>query len=109
MSTDNGSTVELAIGGMTCASCAARIGKKLNKMPGVEASVNYATEHATVTIHDDTITPHDLIARVEALGYSAALPAVREEEPGSDGEGDADPVLVQLRTPLALSAMLARK
>jgi Cu+-exporting ATPase len=107
MSTVNGPTVELAIGGMTCASCAARIGKKLNKLPGVEASVNYATEHATVTIHDDTITPQDVITRVEALGYSATFPAVREEEPGSDDEGDVDPALGQLRTRLALSAILA--
>ncbi|TDB71060.1 cation transporter, partial [Micromonospora sp. KC721] len=61
--------IELAIGGMTCASCAARIEKKLNRMPGVEATVNYATEKATVRFADD-VTPGDLIATVEKTGYT---------------------------------------
>ena len=65
--------VELAIGGMTCASCAARIEKKLNRMDGVEATVNYATEKAKVTFGDD-VAVEDLIATVEATGYTAALP-----------------------------------
>ncbi|HET7476901.1 MAG TPA: heavy metal translocating P-type ATPase [Dermatophilaceae bacterium] len=65
--------VELAIGGMTCASCAARIEKKLNKMPGVAASVNYATEKAKVSYTAD-VAPEDLVATVEATGYSATLP-----------------------------------
>ena len=47
-------TVALTIGGMTCASCAARIGKRLNKINGVEAGVNYATEQATITFTEDT-------------------------------------------------------
>ena len=67
-------SVELEIGGMTCASCAARIEKKLNRMPGVSASVNYATEKARVTFAPD-IAPEDLVATVEATGYTAALPA----------------------------------
>ena len=67
--------VELAIGGMTCASCAARIEKKLNRMDGVEATVNYATEKAKVTFRDD-IAVTELIATVEATGYTA-----REPEP----------------------------
>jgi Cu+-exporting ATPase len=66
--------VELVIGGMTCASCAARIEKKLNKMPGVSASVNYATEKARVSFTPD-VDPADLVATVEATGYTAALPA----------------------------------
>jgi len=106
-SSPNSSTVELVIGGMTCASCAARIGKKLNKMGGVEASVNYATEHATVTIHDSAISPQDLIAKVEALGYTATLPTAKEKEPESDDGGTADPALVQARNRLLLSAALA--
>ena len=66
--------VELMIGGMTCASCAARIEKKLNKMPGVTATVNYATEKAKVSFAAD-VDPADLVATVEATGYTATLPA----------------------------------
>ncbi|MCG5465508.1 heavy metal translocating P-type ATPase [Micromonospora sp. MED01] len=65
--------IDLAIGGMTCASCAARIEKKLNRMDGVSATVNYATEKATVRYADE-VTPDDLIATVEKTGYTAALP-----------------------------------
>ncbi|MBH5337564.1 copper-translocating P-type ATPase [Streptomyces pactum] len=65
--------VELAIGGMTCASCAARIEKKLNRMDGVTATVNYATEKAKVSYRED-IAVDDLIATVEATGYTAAPP-----------------------------------
>ncbi len=66
--------VELAIGGMTCASCAARIEKKLNRMDGVSATVNYATEKARVE-YDEGIEVGDIVAVVEATGYSAVLPA----------------------------------
>ncbi|MFF2021834.1 heavy metal translocating P-type ATPase [Streptomyces sp. NPDC058171] len=65
--------VELAIGGMTCASCAARIEKKLNRMEGVEATVNYATEKAKVT-YSGAVDVEALIATVEATGYTAAPP-----------------------------------
>ncbi|GAA1658107.1 heavy metal translocating P-type ATPase [Catellatospora bangladeshensis] len=65
--------VELTIGGMTCASCAARIEKKLNRMDGVTATVNYATEKASVTFPAEVSTD-DLIATVEATGYTAAVP-----------------------------------
>src|SRR3546814_264283 len=65
--------VELDISGMTCASCATRIERKLNKLPGVEASVNYATEKARVRGHD--VDPATLIATVASAGYQAALPA----------------------------------
>ncbi|MFF0507662.1 heavy metal translocating P-type ATPase [Streptomyces fimicarius] len=67
--------VELAIGGMTCASCAARIEKKLNRMDGVEATVNYATEKAKVTYQGAEVSVDDLIATVEATGYTARPPA----------------------------------
>jgi Cu+-exporting ATPase len=69
-------SVELAIGGMTCSSCSARIEKKLNRMPGVEATVNFATEKAKVTFADD-VSVDDLVATVEATGYTAAPPAPR--------------------------------
>src|SRR5687767_325917 len=80
-------TVEFEIGGMTCASCAARIEKKLNRLDGVDATVNYATEKATVR-YDDTVTPADLIATVEKTGYTAALPPppATSAEPGADDE-----------------------
>ena len=77
--------LELVIGGMTCASCAARIEKKLNKMPGVNASVNYATEKAKVTFTTE-VDPADLVATVEATGYSAALPA-----PPNGNQPDGNP------------------
>ncbi len=66
--------VEIVIGGMTCASCAARIEKKLNRMPGVSATVNYATEKAKVSFAAD-VDPANLVATVEATGYTATLPA----------------------------------
>src|SRR5687767_5071681 len=76
--------VELLIGGMTCASCAARVEKKLNRMDGVTATVNYATEKAKVT-YADGVTADELIATVERTGYSAALPEpVRPEPPAHD-------------------------
>ena len=72
------------IGGMTCASCAARIEKKLNKMPGVSASVNYATEKAKVYFPAE-VEPVDLVATVEATGYSASLPSPPAADPsGAD-------------------------
>ncbi|MCW2848707.1 MAG: carbonate dehydratase [Marmoricola sp.] len=67
------STTELDITGMTCASCANRIERKLNKVPGVVATVNYATEKAQVR-HDEGVGTDDLLAVVAAAGYSAALP-----------------------------------
>lgn len=72
------SSVDLEIGGMTCASCAARIEKKLNRMDGVTATVNYATEKARVAYEDGSgVGIGDIVATVEATGYTAALPAPR--------------------------------
>ncbi|MCP9981302.1 cation transporter [Actinomadura madurae] len=68
--------IELTIGGMTCASCANRIERKLNKMDGVTATVNYATEKARVEFPAE-VSPEDLIATVEKAGYTAALPPRR--------------------------------
>ncbi|NLU66450.1 heavy metal translocating P-type ATPase [Streptomyces sp. HNM0574] len=84
--------VELAIGGMTCASCAARVEKKLNRMDGVTATVNYATEKARIA-HGGTVTVEDLIATVERTGYTAEPPpaAAPEPEPRADGTEDAPP------------------
>ena len=77
--------VELAIGGMTCASCANRIERKLNKLDGVTATVNYATEKAKVSF-PDSFTAEDLVAVVEQTGYTAALP----EPPAALAEAAAD-------------------
>ncbi|MEE1938009.1 heavy metal translocating P-type ATPase [Streptomyces sp. TRM 70361] len=84
--------VELAVGGMTCASCAARVEKKLNRMDGVSATVNFATEKARVS-YPDGVTVDDLIATVERTGYTAALPeppAARRPDGGPDGGTDTD-------------------
>ncbi|MEU4800653.1 heavy metal translocating P-type ATPase [Streptomyces sp. NPDC023327] len=105
--------VELAIGGMTCASCAARIEKKLNRMDGVEASVNYATEKAKVSYRGADVSVQDLIATVEATGYTAREPApVRQDgapEPaGPDGEERrADDALRPLRERLITAVLLS--
>ncbi|MGW0790059.1 heavy metal translocating P-type ATPase [Streptomyces sp. NPDC002911] len=100
-STTSGDTrVELAIGGMTCASCAARIEKKLNRMEGVEATVNYATEKARVAFAED-ISVDDLIATVEATGYTAQRPAPPRPEPGGTGAptgSEDEPADIELRT-----------
>ena len=73
--------IQLDIGGMTCTTCASRIEKKLNRMDGVAATVNFATERATVTVDDPAVTPADLIATVEKTGYTAELPEQRKDEP----------------------------
>lgn len=96
--------VELAITGMTCASCANRIERKLNKLDGVEASVNYATEKARVRF-GETVTPEDLLRTVEAAGYSAALPPERTDEPQAEPDR-GDPELDALRNRLVVSALL---
>ncbi|MEW1691660.1 heavy metal translocating P-type ATPase [Streptomyces sp. NPDC091265] len=98
--------VELAIGGMTCASCAARIEKKLNRMDGVEATVNYATEKARVSFPAPGVSVQDLIATVERTGYTAhePAPAVREAAPAAATEADE---LRPLRQRLVTAVLLA--
>ncbi|QHC68817.1 heavy metal translocating P-type ATPase (plasmid) [Rathayibacter sp. VKM Ac-2759] len=98
----SGESVDLLVGGMTCASCAARIEKKLNRMPGVEASVNYATEKAAIRLPAGTSVA-DAIATIQNTGYSAALPAPTPET-GKDG---ADAALNVLRRRLWVSIALA--
>ena len=89
------STVDLAITGMTCASCANRIERKLNKLPGVQASVNFATANARVTFPAD-LTPANLVETVQATGYGASLPVI-EEAHGSGDDGTEDVEQRQLR------------
>ncbi|MBE7954629.1 copper-translocating P-type ATPase [Microbacterium sp. R1] len=100
--------IELQIGGMTCASCANRIEKKLNKLDGVTASVNYATEKASVTAPEG-YDPQLLVAEVEKTGYTAELPTPKGETPkdGEGGESREDAELRSLRQRLIGSAVLA--
>ena len=101
------SEIQLDIGGMTCASCAARIEKKLNRMEGVTATVNYTTEKAKIT-YADAVTPDELIAQVEATGYTASLPrSITLSDPTAGAQTDiADPTR-SLRQRLIVSAVLA--
>ncbi|HEV7628438.1 MAG TPA: heavy metal translocating P-type ATPase, partial [Streptomyces sp.] len=106
-----GAEVELVIGGMTCASCAARIEKKLNRMDGVEATVNYATEKAKVAYHDG-VAVKDLIATVQATGYTAELPRPARTDGGAsadraEGEGGEADGLRPLRLRLIAAVVLA--
>ncbi|GHG94108.1 heavy metal translocating P-type ATPase [Streptomyces lanatus] len=102
--------VELLIGGMTCASCAARVEKKLNRMDGVTATVNYATEKAKVT-YPAGIEVADLIAVVEKTGYTAEEPAPPEPTPNETPEAPEAPEAPAesgaLRDRLTVSALLA--
>ena len=106
------STTDLVIGGMTCASCAARVERKLNRLDGVTATVNFATEAARVSF-PETLTVGDLIAAVERTGYTAALPA--PPEAGQDADAWASShrelrlrmgVSVALAVPVVLLAMV---
>ena len=99
--------VELALEGMTCASCATRIERKLNKLDGVTATVNFATEQAAVSFDAGRVSVHDLVAAVEAAGYGA--------HPAHEALADGDParaylqrlvVAVVLAAPLTVLAMV---
>ncbi|WP_395294089.1 heavy metal translocating P-type ATPase [Kitasatospora hibisci] len=99
--------VELSIGGMTCASCAARIEKKLNRMDGVEATVNFATERARIDFGPG-VGVADLIATVENTGYTAELPPPPVTAPGEPAgaaaeQHPADPLLDRLLISAVLS------
>jgi P-type Cu+ transporter len=101
--------VELAVGGMTCASCAARVEKKLNKLDGVAATVNFATGTARVSC-PAAMPAAELIAVVEQAGYTAALPGPPRASPaGSEPAGDEDSAreIAGLRRRLLVSASLA--
>ena len=98
-------TVELDIGGMTCAACAARVEKKLSRMDGVEASVNYATERATVR-HRPDVAVEDLVATVEATGYTAAPVGGGDDDGGEEPDDRAASPVEELRRRVLISAAL---
>jgi P-type Cu+ transporter len=91
-------TIELDVQGMTCASCAARVEKKLNRLEGVNATVNYATEKATVHVGGGTTT-QTLIETIENTGYGATLP--------TESPRDPDLELRQLRRRLIITGALS--
>jgi Cu+-exporting ATPase len=101
--------VDLEISGMTCASCAARIEKRLNRLDGVTASVNYSTELAKVSAPAG-VTTDALVAEVESLGYTATLPVARTAittDAATDARAEPDPKVRALRDRLLVSAALA--
>ncbi|WP_374221702.1 heavy metal translocating P-type ATPase [Nocardioides luteus] len=99
---------ELEINGMTCASCANRIERKLNKLDGVAATVNYATEKAKISVAADKtdIDAGVLIATVESAGYGAKEPRREDPSPGAPGDGEATDPVDRLRQRLLISALL---
>ncbi len=99
MSVGTSQRVELAIGGMTCASCAARVERKLNKVDGVSATVNYATEKAQVDF-PAALSVDDLVGVVESAGYTAEPP---KPEPGEDSASNTDGLRRRLRVSAALA------
>jgi Cu+-exporting ATPase len=105
--TGTGRPIELAITGMTCASCVARVERKLGKLPGVSATVNLATATAHVTREDPAVEVAELIAAVEAIGYGAEVSGIRVPEAEEAEAVDAEQAHVAgLRRRLIVSALL---
>jgi Cu+-exporting ATPase len=103
--------VDLALTGMTCASCAARIEKRLNRLDGVTATVNFATETASVDYDASHVSPHELVTTVEAIGYRAELPPAAPSRAGAESvvstyDADAERDRSPLRQRLVGSAIL---
>nr|WP_246222612.1 heavy metal translocating P-type ATPase [Phytoactinopolyspora limicola] len=107
--------MEISIGGMTCASCANRIERSLNKVDGVTASVNFATEKAKVE-YSGGVSPEELLAVVEKAGYDARLPSEPAAAPDGENAGDGarasgdeehNRELRSLRTRLIVGAVLS--
>ena len=109
MSATHPEHVELPITGMTCASCANRIERKLNKLDGVSATVNYATERATVDYDPEVAQPEDLLGVVQVAGYQAVLPTAEpaRTEGGHEHHDVAEDETVALRRRLVISAALS--
>src|SRR5918992_2437335 len=105
MATQTTEHVELPITGMTCASCANRIERKLNKLDGVTATVNYATEKARVEFDPGAVAPEQLVGAVESAGYQAVLPSNDTAEAG-DAVAERD-ATAPMRDRLILSALLS--
>ena len=104
MSASTSQRVELPIEGMTCASCAMRIERKLNKLGGVEATVNYATERASVSFDGERVTPDELVAAVAEAGYAVRLPAAQAPAAGDAVDDPSAALRKRLAFAVALSA-----
>ena len=98
--------IRLDLEGMTCASCAARIERKLNTLDGVEATVNYATDQATVTYDPAAVAVDDLVEAVETAGYHAVLPGTRKEHDGLRALKQRLGVAIALSAPLVVLTMV---
>ena len=101
--------LDLPVEGMTCASCASRIERSLNKLDGVTASVNYATEKASVDFDPAVVAPEALLAAIEKVGYTARLPRPEPEPaaaPGAAEEAAGHDPAASLRIRLVASAVL---
>ncbi|WP_252395595.1 heavy metal translocating P-type ATPase [Streptantibioticus parmotrematis] len=96
-------TTDLVVGGMTCAACVARVEKRLRRLDGVDATVNLATGRARIE-HPGSLTPQDLVAAVEAAGYTATLPEPTAPTPASEPErlAEADRARLLLTGALAV-------
>jgi Cu+-exporting ATPase len=106
MSTQGQTQVELALQGMTCASCAARIEKKLNRMDGVSATVNFATETADVYVSGPSVGVQDLVATVEAAGYKARQVTSDSDSQDLDEASRKASALLSMRVALCLPLAL---
>jgi len=106
MPTTTPDRLALPVAGMTCASCAGRVERSLNALDGVTATVNYATEQATVDYDAAVVAPEALLAAVESAGYTATLPAAEGPAAGDDGDEGDDPTDA-LRQRLIVSAALS--
>ncbi|HTU14495.1 MAG TPA: heavy metal translocating P-type ATPase [Solirubrobacterales bacterium] len=100
-------TIDLDLEGMTCSSCANRIERKLNKIDGVAATVNFATERATVTFDAEATETEDLIGAVEAAGYGATVSGSTESAAAEKDESGEDKALAGLRLRLIISSALS--
>ncbi|HKO38375.1 MAG TPA: heavy metal translocating P-type ATPase [Solirubrobacterales bacterium] len=99
----NEERLELPIEGMTCSSCAGRVEKSLNQLEGVEATVNFATERASVSFDPARVEPERLVEAVEGVGYSASLPAARDEADEAPAADPTEPLRRRLIFSVALS------
>src|SRR5664280_2828261 len=96
--------VDLAVTGMTCSSCSARIAKRLNRLDGVSATVNFATETAAVRYDPARLGPEDIVATIEATGYGVRRP--EPPEPDGAGADGVDAAVASLRQRLTVSTVL---
>ncbi len=104
--TDSATEIDLVIGGMTCASCAMHVERSLNKVPGVTATVNFATQKAHVVL-PARVSVADAITAVEATGYTATVPAARSASPSADESPEGSAAMLTLRTRLMVCLILA--